>query len=122
MPRSDENATNNTVSTSKYTLLSFIPKNLFEFFRVVANCYFLLISILQVGTDLSPTNPYTTVTPLTFVLIITMVKQGMEDYKRHRADMDMNRRTTTVLRDGKLSSIAWKDGGFDTAGGNGAVS
>ena len=27
---------------------SFIPKYLFEFFRVVANCYFLLISILQV--------------------------------------------------------------------------
>jgi hypothetical protein len=30
------------------SLRSFVPKNLFEFFRVVANCYFLLISVLQV--------------------------------------------------------------------------
>lgn len=38
----------NVMVTSKYTAVSFVPKTIFEFFRVVANVYFLLISVLQV--------------------------------------------------------------------------
>ncbi|KAG1687784.1 hypothetical protein DVH05_004653 [Phytophthora capsici] len=38
----------NIMVTSKYTVVSFVPKTIFEFFRVVANVYFLLISLLQV--------------------------------------------------------------------------
>ncbi|KAI8326848.1 hypothetical protein EDC96DRAFT_556022 [Choanephora cucurbitarum] len=37
----------NRVRTAKYTPLSFIPKNLFEQFRNVANLYFLFLVILQ---------------------------------------------------------------------------
>ncbi len=39
---------NNAVRTTKYTLLTFVPQNLFEQFCRLANLYFLLISILQV--------------------------------------------------------------------------
>lgn len=38
----------NVIVTSKYTAVSFVPKTLFEFFRVTANVYFLVISLLQV--------------------------------------------------------------------------
>lgn len=38
----------NVIVTSKYTAVSFVPKTMFEFFRVVANVYFLVISLLQV--------------------------------------------------------------------------
>ena len=38
----------NTVVTSKYTVASFIPKNLYEQFRRFANIYFACISALQV--------------------------------------------------------------------------
>lgn len=38
----------NVIVTSKYTVVSFVPKTMFEFFRVVANVYFLVISLLQV--------------------------------------------------------------------------
>ncbi|GMF34819.1 unnamed protein product [Phytophthora fragariaefolia] len=38
----------NVMVTSKYTAVSFVPKCIFEFFRVVANVYFLLISVLQI--------------------------------------------------------------------------
>lgn len=108
--RSSHGYANNVVSTGKYTVLTFIPKTLFEFFRIVANVYFLVISILQVSTDLSPTNQYTTITPLTIVLVITMIKQGMEDWKRHRADTEMNnRRTKIVGSDGSMKEVAWRD-------------
>ena len=35
--------TRNDVVTSRYTPLNFIPKNLFEQFHEVANCYFLSV-------------------------------------------------------------------------------
>ena len=38
----------NRVVTSKYTLLNFVPKNLFEQFRRIANFYFLCIAVIQV--------------------------------------------------------------------------
>ncbi|TMW63493.1 hypothetical protein Poli38472_002434 [Pythium oligandrum] len=87
----------NRVVTSKYSLLSFLPKTMFEFFRGVSNCYFLFISILQLATTLSPTNPYTTAGPLLVVLIISMVKQGIEDQKRHKADGVQNARKCRIL-------------------------
>jgi hypothetical protein len=38
----------NQVATSKYTLWSFVPKNLLQQFMRIANVYFLIISCLQV--------------------------------------------------------------------------
>ena len=38
----------NEVSTTKYSIVSFVPKNLWEQFQRVANLYFLLISLVQV--------------------------------------------------------------------------
>ncbi|TFY73828.1 hypothetical protein EWM64_g10184, partial [Hericium alpestre] len=37
----------NKVRTSKYTIITFIPKNLYEQFRRIANLYFLALVILQ---------------------------------------------------------------------------
>lgn len=59
----------NAVCTSKYTLLSFLPKSLFEQFRRLANVYFLLIIVLlMLGTYTplfqAPLTPYTTLMPL----------------------------------------------------------
>ncbi|KAJ0411864.1 hypothetical protein ATCC90586_003017 [Pythium insidiosum] len=87
----------NVVRTSKYSLLNFIPKSLFEQFRRVANFYFLIISLLQLFTDLSPTNEYSTIGPLTIVLFATMVKEGMEDRARHRQDHIVNHQKVQVL-------------------------
>jgi hypothetical protein len=38
----------NELVTSKYTLISFLPKNLYEQFKRVANMYFLMLVCLQV--------------------------------------------------------------------------
>ncbi|OWK06090.1 hypothetical protein Celaphus_00012527, partial [Cervus elaphus hippelaphus] len=39
----------NRIISSKYTVWNFVPKNLFEQFRRVANFYFLIIFLVQVG-------------------------------------------------------------------------
>lgn len=38
----------NYIKTSKYNVVTFIPKNLFEQFQRLANFYFLILMILQV--------------------------------------------------------------------------
>ncbi len=38
---------NNKIKTTKYTLLSFLPKNLFEQFHRFANVYFVFIALLN---------------------------------------------------------------------------
>ncbi|KAE8907831.1 putative phospholipid-transporting ATPase [Phytophthora fragariae] len=102
--------TDNYVTTSKYTIVSFVPKMLFEFFRVIANCYFLVISILQVATTWSPTNKYTTAGPLVIVLLVSMIKQGVEDKKRHDADNVQNSRHCKVLgRHGEIVTKEWQE-------------
>ncbi|KDO27822.1 hypothetical protein SPRG_07096 [Saprolegnia parasitica CBS 223.65] len=99
----------NGVRTSKYTLASFVPRNLLEQFRRVANFYFLIISLLQLTTSLSPTNKYSTVGPLLLVLLVTMAKEAIEDRARHDADAKVNRTRTMALRNGVFASIAWDD-------------
>lgn len=41
----------NDVVTSKYTLLTFLPKNLFEQFRRIANFYFLINAAIMVSSS-----------------------------------------------------------------------
>lgn len=44
---------NNAIKTSKYNFLTFLPLNLFEQFRRLANAYFLFLMILQVDISFS---------------------------------------------------------------------
>lgn len=41
----------NGVRTSKFTVFTFLPVNLFQQFSRVANFYFLIIALLQVGSS-----------------------------------------------------------------------
>jgi len=38
----------NYITTSKYNVVTFLPKNLFEQFQRIANAYFLFLLVLQV--------------------------------------------------------------------------
>jgi len=80
----------NKISTGKYTLLSFLPKNLFEQFQRVANCYFLFQLCLQLYEPIASLDWQSTFVPLVFVLSVTAAKDGYDDFKRHRMDKKIN--------------------------------
>jgi hypothetical protein len=44
----NRNGLSNEISTTKYSILSWLPKSLWEQFRRIANVYFLVISLLMV--------------------------------------------------------------------------
>ncbi|XP_036908523.1 phospholipid-transporting ATPase IG isoform X3 [Sturnira hondurensis] len=90
----------NRIVSSKYTLWNFLPKNLFEQFRRIANFYFLIIFLVQVTVD-TPTSPVTSGLPLFFVIAVTAIKQGYEDWLRHRADNEVNKKTVYIIENAK---------------------
>ncbi|XP_074924970.1 phospholipid-transporting ATPase IG isoform X5 [Chelonoidis abingdonii] len=90
----------NRIVSSKYTVWNFLPKNLFEQFRRIANFYFLIIFLVQVIVD-TPTSPVTSGLPLFFVIIVTAIKQGYEDWLRHRADKEVNKSSVFIVENAK---------------------
>jgi phospholipid-transporting ATPase len=84
----------NKIRTSKYTIWSFLPKNLYEQFSKLANVYFLFITFMQMipVISISGGKPAMLV-PLTFVIVVCMIKDIFEDYKRHKSDYKENYKT-----------------------------
>lgn len=87
----------NRVRTAKYTPLTFIPKNLFEQFRNVANLYFLFLVILQCIPLFGVTSPTLSAMPLLAILVITGIKDVFEDWKRNQSDRRVNNSITLTL-------------------------
>ncbi|TCD59897.1 hypothetical protein EIP91_011212 [Steccherinum ochraceum] len=87
----------NKVRTSKYTILTFIPRNLYEQFRRVANLYFLVLVVLQLFPVFGAASPQTSALPLLFILCMTAIKDGIEDYRRALLDEEVNTSASTKL-------------------------
>ena len=95
----------NVVKNSKYTLLSFLPKNLIEQFSYPLNVYFLAVSLLQFVSLISPVNPLSTLLPLVFAFFLSACKEGIDDYYRHVEDKVFNRRQYSKLSHNKQEEI-----------------
>ncbi|PMB67849.1 putative phospholipid-transporting ATPase [Beauveria bassiana] len=87
----------NDIRTSRYTVFDFIPKQLFFQFSRVGNFYFLCVGIPQMIPNLSTTGTFTTILPLLFFVLLTIVKEGYDDYRRSRLDRIENASFTTIL-------------------------
>jgi len=99
----------NFVSTSKYTMVTFVPLNLMLQFQRTANLYFLCIAVLASISLISPLGGSTFWIPLITVLGATAVKDGAEDYRRHQSDLEENNRLTEVLdhASGEFKVVPW---------------
>lgn len=85
----------NYTSTTKYNVVTFLPKAIFEQFRRVANVYFLLAAALSL-TPISPFSAVSMIAPLAFVVGLSMAKEALEDSRRFVQDMKVNLRKVSV--------------------------
>lgn len=86
----------NKIRTTKYTLLSFIPKNLLEQFHRVANLYFIFIVLLNWIPTINAFGKEVTMIPVLFVLGVTAIKDLFEDRRRRSSDKRLNNTTCRV--------------------------
>ena len=100
--------TRNKIRTSKYTPLTFVPKNLWYQFHNIANIYFLILIILAVSTPVliskdtplitllqffpifGASDPVLNAAPLIFILFVTAIKDAIEDWRRTVLDNELN--------------------------------
>lgn len=86
----------NKIRTTKYTLLTFLPKNLIEQFHRVANLYFIFIQFLNWVPKLNVFGKEIAMLPLLFVLGVTAIKDLFEDRRRFASDKRINNSTCRV--------------------------
>ncbi|TRM59777.1 hypothetical protein BD626DRAFT_408683 [Schizophyllum amplum] len=88
----------NKVRTTKYTLLTYLPKNIiFEQFRRIANLFFLTLVVLQNISVFGAPSGSISMLPLVFILTVTAIKDGVEDYRRAQLDEEVNTSASTKL-------------------------
>uniref|UniRef100_A0A674BH44 Phospholipid-transporting ATPase n=1 Tax=Salmo trutta TaxID=8032 RepID=A0A674BH44_SALTR len=80
----------NKVTTTKYSFLSFIPKNLFEQLHRCANIYFIFLAALNFVPVVNAFQPEISIIPILLVLAVTAVKDLWEDYRKHKSDKFIN--------------------------------
>lgn len=79
-----------------------------EQFSKYANVFFLFTAAIMQIPNVSPTNRYTTVLPLSLVLLVAAFKEVQEDLKRHQSDRELNARKAKVLQGQHFVDKSWR--------------
>ncbi|KAJ1891770.1 hypothetical protein LPJ66_006729, partial [Kickxella alabastrina] len=104
-----EHFSTNAITTSQYTLIDFLPKNLSRQFGRVANIYFLTLTILQMISYFAVGSRFLAIVPIILVLAITAIKDAFEDWRRHISDKQFNNTPTRLVRNLRNFNTVWQD-------------
>ncbi|KAG9339231.1 hypothetical protein JZ751_023926 [Albula glossodonta] len=80
----------NVINNQKYNFFTFLPGVLFNQFKYFFNLYFLLLACSQFVMELRLGALYTYWVPLGFVLIITIMREAVEEMRCFLRDKEVN--------------------------------
>jgi len=80
----------NLVRNQRYSLITLIPCILYAQFRLFFNFFFLVLSLSQLVKMFEVGPWYTYFGPLIFVLLISIIKESVDDFKRCLRDREVN--------------------------------
>ncbi|XP_042349883.1 phospholipid-transporting ATPase VB [Plectropomus leopardus] len=102
---------NNAIKTTKYTLLLFIPMNLFEQFHRLANIYFVGLAILNFVPVVNAFQPEVALIPICVILALTALKDAWEDFRRYQSDKKLNNTPCLIYsrKEKEFTERRWKD-------------
>ena len=80
----------NIIRNQKYNIITLIPMVLFNQFSLFSNQFYLLMAVSQFFDALKVGFLFSYVAPLVFVLMITILKEGFDDYYRYLRDKEAN--------------------------------
>ncbi len=90
----------NSIHTARYRWWNFVPLSLLFQYRRLVNIYYLSTLILTFALrNLSPVDPITWFYAYVFVVLVTMVKEGAEDYMRYKKDKVENTTRVKLFND-----------------------
>ncbi|VVC25360.1 P-type ATPase, transmembrane domain,P-type ATPase, phosphorylation site,P-type ATPase, C-terminal,P- [Cinara cedri] len=103
--QSTEKYSPNVIRNQKYTIITFLPKVLYQQFKFFLNLYFLLMAMSQFVPELRLGYLYTYWGPLIFVLAVTLFREGVDDIRRWQRDEEVNSQKYKRLIRGKDHNI-----------------
>ncbi|XP_042207197.1 probable phospholipid-transporting ATPase IIB isoform X2 [Homarus americanus] len=80
----------NVIRNQKFNFFTFIPLVLFEQFKLFLNLYFLVMATSQFIPELRIGYLYTYWGPLGFVILVTMIREAVDDVRRRQRDNEVN--------------------------------
>nr|XP_039267375.1 probable phospholipid-transporting ATPase IIB [Styela clava] len=80
----------NKICNQKYNIITFVPGVLYNQFKFFLNLYFLVMACSQFIPELKIGYLYTYWGPLAFVLSVTLLREGMDELRRHFRDREIN--------------------------------
>lgn len=98
----------NSIRTHKYTVLTFLPLNLYHQFSRLANFYFLII-VLLLQFKWAPISANAALFPLVIVIGISAIREAIEDFLRWRSDQRVNATPATKLVNGAFTECRWDE-------------
>ena len=93
---------NNSIRTCQYTLLTFLPLAIFNQFKTAFNWFFLFSFILVCIPQISDISPLAEAPPFAIVMIISLVKEAIEDYRKYINDKKSNNAKVLIFKDSKF--------------------
>ncbi|KAM9289536.1 phospholipid-transporting ATPase VB [Morus bassanus] len=101
----------NRIQTTKYTWFTFLPQNLFEQFHRLGNLYFFFLVVLNWFPQVEVFHREITMLPLIVVLLASMIKDAIEDYRKYQFDKTINFSKTRVYDKEEHAYVekCWKD-------------
>lgn len=90
----------NAVTTTKYNVVTFLPKALMYQYMRFANIYFVIVAILSSIPSLSAISASASWMPIFFVLSISLLREGVEDYGRYVQDKKANNQEVLIYDHG----------------------
>ena len=100
---------NNAIRTCQYTLITFFPLALLNQFKTAFNWFFLMYTIISLIPILSDRAPLPEVVPFFIVLIISLIKEAIEDYRKYANDKKANNTKVLIYKNKRFYREKCKD-------------
>ena len=93
-----KNYCNNSIRTCQYTLLTFLPLAIINQFKTAFNWFFLITVVLVAIPGLSDKESTSEIVPFVFVMIISLIKEAIEDYRKYTNDKKANNTKVLIFK------------------------
>lgn len=105
-PKKNKTYFKNIIKNQKYNIITFVPLVLYHQFKFFSNQFYLLMVVSQFIDSLKVGFLFSYVAPLVFVLLVTLVKEAIDDINRYKRDKEENNQTFTyyLFRNKKIWS------------------
>lgn len=95
----------NRISTTLYSIYTFLPLGVWNQVTQATNFYFIIISIISLFPQVSSVDVYSAILPTLWVICFSLCFDYYDDLKRYVEDTKTNNLKVSVIRNGRIQVV-----------------